>query len=131
MAADLEAFHAGEVPFVFGTFAHTPTGWPAIPDTADERRLAAAMLDYWTSFARSGTPSAANGPPWETFAPRDAVMNFGDVPQLSRNFMPGMYELHEEVMCRRREEGTQTWDWRTANSAPTLPARTPRCSPGG
>lgn len=128
VAADLEAFHAAEVPFVFGTMANTPAGWPAIPDTADERRFAAAMLDYWTSFARTGAPTAAGGPAWERFAPGGAVMEFGATPRLSRDFMPGIYELHEQVMCRRRQEGSQTWDWRTANSAPTLPGPVRQCA---
>jgi para-nitrobenzyl esterase len=128
VAADLEAFHAAEVPFVFGTAANTPAGWPAIPDTAEERGLAAAMLDYWTSFARNGTPSAVGGPAWEAFTSGRAVMTFSDAPRLARQFMPGMYELHEQVMCRRRQSGAQTWDWRTANSAPVLPPSGPQCS---
>jgi para-nitrobenzyl esterase len=130
VAADLDAFHAAEVPFVFGSAANTPAGWPVIPDTADERRISAAMLDYWTSFARDGTPTAAGGPAWEAFTPGRTVMTFSDAPHLSRQFMPGMYELHEQVMCRRRQSSAQTWDWRTANSAPVLPTPVPQCSTG-
>ncbi|MDY6944974.1 MAG: carboxylesterase family protein [Pseudomonadota bacterium] len=125
--ADLTAFHASEVPFVFGTFDEVPAGWPAIPNTPGERRLAGAMLDYWTSFARSGRPSTTNGPAWEPFTPGGSYMTFADAPRLSTQFMPGMYELHEQVMCRRRESGTQSWNWRTGSIAPTLPAPTPRC----
>jgi len=128
VAADLEAFHAAEVPFVFGTMANIPAGWPVIPDTAGERRISAAMLDYWTSFARNGTPMSAGSPAWEAFTPGRTVMAFDDAPRLSRQFMPGIYELHEQIMCRRRQDGTQTWDWRTANSAPLLPGPTSQCS---
>lgn len=119
--ADLTAFHASEVPFVFGTFGEIPAGWPAIPNTAGERQLSGAMLDYWTSFARSGRPSATNGPAWEPLVPSGSYMTFGDVPRSSKEFMPGMYELHEQVMCRRREAGTQSWNWRTASIAPVIP----------
>lgn len=125
--ADLAAFHASEVPFVFGTLSHTPPNWPVIPDTAAERRFADSMLDYWTSFARTGRPTAADGPAWEPFAPGGAYMDFGDGPRLSRHFMPGMYELHEQVMCRRRQDGTQSWNWRTGSIAPVLPGPTPQC----
>ncbi|HEY5759986.1 MAG TPA: carboxylesterase family protein [Steroidobacter sp.] len=125
-AANLSAFHASEVPFVFGTFEALPAGWPAIPNTPGERQLAAAMLDYWTSFARSGRPSATNGPAWESFTPSRSYMTFGDAPRLSRQFMPGMYELHEQIMCRRREGGTQSWNWRTGSIAPVIPGPTPR-----
>jgi len=127
-AADLTAFHASEVPFVFGTFDAIPAGWPAIPDTPAERQLADAMLDYWTSFARSGRPTAANGPSWEPFAPSRSYITFGDTPQLSKRFMPRMYELHEQIMCRRRHAGTQSWNWRTGSIAPVIPAPTSECS---
>jgi para-nitrobenzyl esterase len=113
---------------VFGTFEAIPAGWPAIPNTPGERQLAGAMLDYWTSFAHSGRPSAANGPAWESFAPNRSYMLFGDAPRLSQQFMPGMYELHEQIMCRRRQAGTQSWNWRTGSIAPTLPASMPGCS---
>lgn len=126
-AADLTAFHASEVPFVFGTFEAIPAGWPAIPNTPRERQLADAMLDYWTSFARSGGPSATNGPAWESFAAAGSYMTFSETPRLSRQFMPGMYELHEQIMCRRREAGTQSWNWRSGSIAPVIPGPTPRC----
>jgi len=127
-AADLTAFHAAEVPFVFGTFDATPPGWPAIQDVPSERRISDAMLDYWTSFARTGHPTAAGGPDWPPFAPGRNVMTFADAPRLARDFMPGMYELHEQIMCRRRQDGTQSWDWRTSSTAPPLPPPAPACA---
>ena len=126
-AADLTAFHASEVPFVFGTFGSTPAGWPMIPDTTDERRFSGAMLDYWATFARSGRPTATNGPAWTPFMPGHAFMSLGVVPQLSTQFMPGMYELQEQIMCRRRHDGTQSWDWRAGSIAPVLPKSAPPC----
>ena len=51
-AAGLHAFHASELPFVFGTAALTTPQWPAIPDTPGEHALSDAMLDYWASFVR-------------------------------------------------------------------------------
>lgn len=130
-AANLTAFHASEVPFVFGAFEQTPPGWPAIPDTPSEHEFAGAMLDYWTSFARSGRPSATNGPAWEAFAPNRAYMDFGKTPRALRNFMPGMYELQEQIMCRRRLGGTQSWNWRAGSTAPELPKAAPQCAVGG
>ena len=122
LAVDLAGFHASEVPFVFGTFADTPPGWPKIPDTPGERRLAAAMLDYWTSFARGAAPVAAGAPAWRSFGDGGAYMQFADRPYLSRDLMPGMFELHEQAMCRRRASGAQSWNWRAGSTAPVLPA---------
>ncbi len=130
-AAGLAGFHAGEVPFVFGTMTATPPAWPAIPDTSTERRLSAAMLDYWTSFARSGRPSSANGPLWSAFGSRGAVMHFAEAPRAETGFMPGMYALHEQILCRRRAEGSQSWNWRTGSTAPVLPRATAECAAPG
>ncbi|PFI27424.1 carboxylesterase, partial [Bacillus cereus] len=35
----LHAFHASELPYVFGTASRTPALWPKIPDTLTERKL--------------------------------------------------------------------------------------------
>jgi para-nitrobenzyl esterase len=35
--------------------------------------------------------------------------------------MPGMYELVDEVVCRRREKGDQAWNWNVGILAPPLP----------
>lgn len=127
-AAGLTGFHASEVPFVFGTITATPPAWPAIPDTPAERRLSAAMLDYWTSFARSGKPSSASAPAWASFGARSGFMNFAEAPRASTDFMPGMYALHEQIFCRRRAAGGQSWNWRTGSTAPVLPPQAPDCA---
>ncbi|MBO9711770.1 carboxylesterase family protein [Sphingomonas sp.] len=129
-AANLTGFHASEVPFVFGTLDGTPAYWPAIPRTPEQRGLSGAMLDYWTSFARTGSPKSAGGPDWEAFAPNETAMRFADAPELARHFMPGMYALHEEAMCRRRASGTQSWTWRSGSTAPVLPTAVPQCAAG-
>ena len=128
-AAGVSNFHAAEVPFVFGTLDRTPAAWPAIPTTPEERRFSGQMLDYWTSFARNGRPVAGGAPGWAPFA-SGAVLEFGAAPRLIREFMPGMYDLHEQVMCRRRAAGTQSWNWRTAGTAPILPSDATSCLSG-
>jgi hypothetical protein len=58
-AAGLHAFHASELPFLFGTLETTPVNWPPIPNDSKQTNLSEAMIGYWTSFARSGAPRAA------------------------------------------------------------------------
>lgn len=127
-AAGLTGFHASEVPFVFGTITATPPTWPAIPATATEQSLSDAMLDYWTSFARTGRPISKGGPAWGPFGSTGAFMAFADRPRAATRFMPGMYALHERVMCRQRADGRQSWTWRTGSSAPLTPGKTESCS---
>ena len=38
-ALGLRAFHAAEIPYVFGTTGTTPDSWPRVPDTPQERAL--------------------------------------------------------------------------------------------
>ena len=37
-SAGLHAFHASELPYVFGTLERTPPIWPEIPDSAENAR---------------------------------------------------------------------------------------------
>lgn len=125
--AGLHAFHASELPFVFGTFDGTPPLWPKIPATTRETALSSAMIDYWTSFARDGRPHAPHQPDWPVFGTQDAYMHFTDAPHPSQHLMPGMYRLNEEVVCRRKATGQVAWNWNVGLASPPLPPQTPAC----
>jgi para-nitrobenzyl esterase len=125
--AGLHAFHAAELPYVFGTADRTPPLWPKVPATAAESALSDAMVGYWTEFARSGSPSATGQPQWPAYGSTRAYMTFADGPQPATHLMPGMYELHEQVVCRRRSKGGLPWNWNVGIIAPTLPAQTEQC----
>jgi para-nitrobenzyl esterase len=125
--AGLHAFHAAELPYLFGTFNGTPPRWPAVPDTPRERTLSDAMIDYWTSFARSGRPSARRAPVWPAYGKTAAYIHFGDTPQAREDLMPGMFELNEAVMCRRRAAGGIGWNWNVGLAAPPLPPPASNC----
>jgi len=125
--AGLHAFHASELPYVFDTFDGTPPLWPKNPDTPEERALADAVGDYWTSFARTGRPQARNGPGWPAYLPDRGYMRFAAPPIPDRDLMPGMYDLNEAVMCRRRANGTLPWGWNVGVAAPKTPAASAGC----
>jgi para-nitrobenzyl esterase len=126
-AAGLHAFHAAELPYVFGTAGRAPPLWPQVPGTAAETALSDAMLDYWTSFARSGEPSAKSHPQWPAYGSTRAYLAFADGPRPATRLLPGMYELNEAVVCRRRSNGAQPWNWNTGIVSPPLPPRTESC----
>jgi len=68
----LGAYHTAEVPFAFAT----PP--PSLSFDTKEAALAAAMLGYWTRFARLGDPNVAGEVVWPTFAKAtDQHMVFG------------------------------------------------------
>jgi len=110
-ARQLHAFHASELPYIFGYVgqgAPLPENWP-VPEGPREKPLSDAMLAYWASFAQSGVPTAAQWPDWPRFGRQAAYMHFAETPQPSTHLMPGMFELHEEVMQRERRAGNLPW----------------------
>ncbi len=123
----LHAFHAGEIPYVFGTEDRTPPQWPKVANTPGERALSDAMAEYWANFARSGAPRATGQPIWQPYRDARAFMAFTDAPKPGTHLLPGMFELNEQVVCRRRAQGDTAWNWNIGIVSPPLPAETPAC----
>ncbi|WP_295585683.1 carboxylesterase family protein [uncultured Lamprocystis sp.] len=67
------AVHSAELPYQFPGFSNTMKRDGA-PLTQSQQALAAQMMAYWTSFARTGTPMAFGAPRWLPFAGPDAVL---------------------------------------------------------
>ena len=126
-SAGLHAFHASEIPYVFGSFDGTPPLWPKVPGTASERKLSDTIIDYWTSFASSGTPRSAGAPAWPAYQGAQNYMHFAAAPRASVNPLPGMYEFNEELMCRRRASGDQPWNWNVGLASPKVPPKSANC----
>ena len=57
------AFHGAEMVYVFDTLAAQPR-WAI---TADDRRVAAQMSDYWANFIKTGTPNGPGLPAWPPY----------------------------------------------------------------
>jgi para-nitrobenzyl esterase len=126
-AMDLHAFHASEIPYVFGTAEKTPPLWPKVPATPIEKELSDTMARYWTAFARDGAPSAAGQPRWPPYGADRAYLEFEEAPRPGTHLLPGMYELNEQVVCRRRARGGIPWNWNYGVVSPPLPAEAPEC----
>jgi para-nitrobenzyl esterase len=123
-AAGLHAFHASELPFVFGTLDGTPPHWPKVPPTPEEKAFSDVMIGYWTSFARTGQPIAKDVPDWPAFGSTKAYMEFTAAPHPASNLMPGMYTLNEQVVCRKKASGDIPWNWNVGIASPVLPGPT-------
>ena len=124
--AGLHAFHAAEIPYMFGTIRRTAPDWPRVPDTPAEAALSQAMVEYWAAFARNGRPRAALQPAWRPYGSGRSYMHFAGRPVLRRDLLPGRYELHEQVVCRRRAANI-AWNWNVGVIAPPLPPAAPGC----
>ncbi len=125
--AGLHAFHASEIPYVFGTIYDTTKSWPRIPKTDAERDLSKAMRQYWTSFSRTGTPRADGHPDWPAYGEKGAFVAFADTPVTGTGLMGARYRHYEEVVCRRRVAGTVPWHWNVGIASPALPPQSDQC----
>ncbi len=123
----LHAFHASELPYVFGTWKKTAPLWPKVPGNTADLKTVSGMMGYWSSFTRDGVPRAEDHPAWQPYANGEAYMYFADVPRAAHELLPGMYELHEEVVCRRRAKGDVSWNWNIGIISPPLPAKSTEC----
>ena len=124
---NLHAFHAAELPFVFGTWKKTPDWWPRVDGNTADLKTVEAMMGYWSSFVKTGAPTAKGFPAWGPYADGEAYMYFADVPQAANDLLPGTYELHEEVVCRRVKAGGMSWNWNVGVISPPLPEASSEC----
>ncbi|RIJ27000.1 carboxylesterase family protein [Henriciella mobilis] len=124
----LRAFHAMEIPYVFGTLFDIPEPWPQAPRKQSERDLMKAMMHYWASFARTGTPSAEGAPDWPAYGNDATGMVFAATPKAWPGLARARFELHETVVCRRRADGTLQWNWNVGIISPPLPPEVPECN---
>ena len=58
---ELGVYHGAELPYVFDQHDE----WLPTDDTDDA--LSAAIMDYWSSFAKNGCPQASKRPGWPVF----------------------------------------------------------------
>lgn len=65
------------------------------------------MMDYWVSFAATGTPRSGRGPPWPSYDEGEAYMRFDHGAHAGTDPLPGMFELHEQIVERRKRAGEQ------------------------
>src|SRR3546814_818987 len=125
-ARDLAAFHASELPYVFGQVGASAVlgpNWPRPPLTAAESQLSDAMMGYWTSFVSTGDPVAADEPDWPRFtADERGYLDIDDRPSARRDFQPTAFAWADALVAARRREGR---GWRLDIGFSAFPAAMP------
>jgi para-nitrobenzyl esterase len=106
---DLAAFHASELPYIFGKVAELATiapNWPRPPATSAEAQLAQAMMSYWASFVRDGVPKAPGMPDWPRFtAAERGYLDIDEQPTAARDLHPGAFAFAAALVADRQEHG--------------------------
>jgi para-nitrobenzyl esterase len=108
-ARDLAAFHASELPYVFGQVGESGAlgpNWPRPPLTSAESKLSEAMTGYWTSFVRNGVPKASGEPDWPRYTVQQrAYLDVDDRPAVARDLLPSAFAFAEALVAGRRQQG--------------------------
>jgi para-nitrobenzyl esterase len=121
-ARDLAAFHASELPYIFGTSTVVAPNWPQPPLTSTESQLGQAMMGYWTSFVRDGTPKARGLPPWPRFTARErGYLDIDEAPSAARDLHPGPFAFADALVADRLRQG-RGWRLDIGFSAGTVDA---------
>jgi len=104
-ARDLAAFHASELPYVFGQVgpgAALGPNWPQPPQSRVESDLAEAMMRYWTSFVRTGIPKAAGEPDWPRYTRQQhGYLDIDERPAAARDLTPAAFAFASTLVEER------------------------------
>jgi para-nitrobenzyl esterase len=107
-ARDLAAFHASELPYIFGQVgadAALGPNWPRPPLTRTESRLSDAMMGYWASFVRSGIPRASGEAPWPRYTARTrSYLDIDDRPVARHGLHPAAFAWADALVADRRRQ---------------------------
>ena len=110
----LGAFHTSELPYMFNNVknnARYSQNMPDLPQNDTTLGLADVMSDYTVAFAKHGKPDAEGRPVWPAYQLNArhymAFRNGTAIP--GTNLLPGMFELHDEIVARRRSKGEVAW----------------------
>lgn len=121
-ARDLAAFHASEIPYVFGQLGKEGPNWPRAPSTPEEAALSDAMLNYWVSFVRTGVPTAPGETAWPRFsAQARGYLDIDQRPSAQRDLQPAAFDWAQGLVAERRAQGKP---WRLDIGFSAFPAVT-------
>ncbi len=123
-ARDLTAFHASELPYVFGRVGPGVVlgpNWPQPPQSSLESDLADAMMSYWASFVRAGIPKAAGEPDWPRYTRQQhGYLDIDDRPAAAQDLTPAAFAFASTLVDERMRLGLP---WRLNIGFAAYPAR--------
>ncbi|HJL96232.1 MAG: hypothetical protein CMD53_04245 [Gammaproteobacteria bacterium] len=95
-----KAFHAAEVPYVFGRFDMF-----GIEATEEDYVFSNTMMDMWTNFAKTGNPSIKDSITWPEYESSNQVyMLMGESISIDKNLRSKKVSLINEAYDKAREE---------------------------
>jgi len=97
-AATWGAYHAAEIPYVFGTLR--ARSWPF---TDTDFKLSEQMSGYWANFATTGDPNGRGLPAWTPYdQSAEPYLDLGDSVQSKNHLLEAQLDFLEQLQQRRR-----------------------------
>lgn len=88
---DLGAYHAAEIPYVFGVVGDN---WDD-----DDFVVMELMHPYWVNFAKQGDPNADRLPVWPTFNPKEgSMLRIDEEGSVIHHYQQDKLDVHERFM---------------------------------
>jgi len=100
-ASELQAFHAGEIPYVFSLVPSHDPREAGFAYTDVDRRLADTMSSYWVNFVRTGDPNGSGLPSWPRYdRATEPYLEFGDTVTAGTHLLKRELDFHEAAQPR-------------------------------
>lgn len=119
------AFHTSDLFFSFNNIKHNvkySPNWPDYEPSMAELELADTISDYWVAFAKTGKPMVEGQPVWLPYkAQKKSYMAFTQAaPVPGENLLPGMFELHDQIVAWRQSRREVWWPTNIGLMAPVI-----------
>jgi para-nitrobenzyl esterase len=101
-AAELKAFHASEIPYVFNVVPSTDPREAGYAYTDTDRRLADAMSNYWVNFITTGDPNGTGLPEWPAYSlDTEPYLEFGPSIRAGKHLLKRELDFLDRALTRR------------------------------
>ena len=101
-ASELQAFHAGEIPYVFNVIPSTDPREAGFTYSAHDRALAEAMSSYWINFVTTGDPNGQGLTKWPEYRPdAEPYIEFGAQIRSGTHLLKAQLDALDRALTRR------------------------------
>jgi para-nitrobenzyl esterase len=102
-AHELKAFHAGEIPYVFGVVPSSDPREAGFVYNDNDRRLADVMSSYWVNFVKRGDPNGHGLPEWPAYdATSEPFLEFADRIKTGTHLLKTELDFQDRAQSRPR-----------------------------